>query len=128
MSMKRFYNDPQFQINQGNQIKCPAGSASAVISKFTAFAKTRILSVRGGIMVAGTNTAAGYQLLNGTTVVGTIACGTSTAGAKVAGTITAANAVLEEGDTLDFKTLANSATLAAEFVVEFRTDPDADLE
>lgn len=125
---KRFYNDPQFQVNQGNQADCPATTASTVAAKFVAFAKTRILSVKGVVKVAGTNTAAGYELLNGTTTVGSIACGTSTAGVKVTGTVVEADAVLEEGDVLDFKTLANSATLAAAFVVEYRIDPDADVE
>ncbi len=125
---KRFYTDPQFRVNQGNQVNGPAVAASTVAAKFTAFAKTRILSVKGAVMVAGTNTAAGYELLNGTTTVGSITCGTNTAGAKVTGSVTAANAVLEEGDVLDFKTLANSATLAAAFVVEYRVEPDADVE
>jgi len=125
---QRFYTDPQFRVNQGAPIKCPAGSASAVVSKFVAFAKTRILAVRGGVMVAGTNTAAGYELLNGTTTVGSLVCGTNTAGSKITGTVTAANAVLAEGDVLDFKTLANSDTLASEWMVEYRIEPDADVE
>ena len=125
---QRFYTDPQFRVNLGAPIKCPAGSASAVISKFVAFAKTRILSGRGCVSVAGTNASAGYELLNGTTTVGSLVCGTNTAGAKITGTITAANAVLNEGDVLDFKTLANSATLASEWMVEYRIEPDADVE
>jgi hypothetical protein len=125
--MKREYTHPDVNIARGENIHLPATAAETVVTKFVAFANMRIKSVRGAVLTAGTNTAAGYDLLNGTTTVGSIVAGTSTAGSALTGSITAANAELAEGDQLDIKTKANSATLASAIVVEYQLLPDADV-
>lgn len=124
---QRFYDHPDIAIARSQSLHLPATAATTVVTKFVAFAKMKIKSVRGGVLVAGTNTAAGYALLNGTTTVGAITAGTSTAGSALTGTITAANATLAEGDQLDIKTLADSATLVSAITIEFQLEPDADV-
>lgn len=117
--MKGSYQDPQYNVNMGAQVNLPAVAAEAVAGKFVAFAASKIKSIRGVVVVAGTNGTAGYSVLNGTTVVGAVVCGTSTAGVKVTGSVTEANATLASGDVLDFKATANGATMAAAVVVEY---------
>ena len=121
------YNDPQYTVNMGENINLPAVAAEAVSGKFVAFAATRIKSIRGVVVVAGTNGTAGYSVLNGSTVVGALVCGSSAAGVKVSGSVTAANAVMAAGDVLDFKTTANGATMAAAVVVEYEIMPMAEV-
>ena len=123
----REYTHPDVNIARDQAIHLPATAASTIVTKFVAFAKMRIKAVRGGVLVAGTNTAAGYELLNGTTTVGSITAGTNTAGSALTGSITAANAVLEEGAQLDIKTLANSATLVSAISIEYQLTGDADV-
>lgn len=124
---QRFYDHPDVQITRAETIHLAATTASTIATKFVAFAKLRIKSIKGGVLAAGTNAAAGYELLNGTTVVATITAGTSTAGSALTGSVTDANAVLAEGTQLDIKTLANSATLASAIVIEYQLESDADV-
>lgn len=124
---QREYTHPDVNIARGQSIDLPATAASTTVTKFVAWAKMTIKSIRGGVLVAGTNTAAGYELLNGTTTVGSVTAGTSTAGSALTGTVTAANATLAEGDQLDIATLADSATLASAISIEYQLEPDADV-
>jgi hypothetical protein len=117
------YDHPAILSRDGEQIVCPAVAASTISAKFIAFAKTRIKSIRGITRIAGTDAAAGYDLYNGTSSLGAFTTGTQTAGSAIAALTQ--NIVLNPGESLDFKTKANSATTANDFVVEFELTADA---
>jgi len=119
------YDNPVYQGRYSTAVGAPATAASTPVSKFVAFAALKVKSIRGNINVAGTNAAAGYDILNGTTSIGELVAGTNTAGSVLAA-ITP-DAVLAENGFLEIKTKANSATLAASLMIEYEITPGAEI-
>jgi hypothetical protein len=119
------YDHPTYEARRVAPIKLPAGSASASISKFVAFTDIKVKSVNLVVQVLGTSDTAGYDLLNGTTSFGAIVTGTSAVGTAL--TAVVSDQTLSSGGYIDFKTKAESATLAAEGYVEYEVIPGANV-
>lgn len=119
------YDHPTYVARRMAAIKLPAGSASASISKFVAFTDIKVKSINLVVQVAGTAAAAGYDVLNGTTSFGAITAGTSAAASVL--TAVVSDQTLSSGSYIDFKTKADSATLAAEGYVEYEIIPGASV-
>lgn len=129
MSKKsKAYDNAVYQSRYSNAINLPAVAASTTVAKFIAFAAMKIKSIRANINVAGTATAAGYDIFNGTSSIGELLCGTSAAAAAPTTiTPTAANGTLAEDGYIEIKTKAASATLAASAMIEYEITPGADI-
>jgi len=122
------YDNPVYRARYSAPINLPAVAASTTNAKFIAFAAMKIKSIRANINIAGTATTAGYDILNGTTSIGELACGTSAAGSVIAAILpTAANGTLAENGFIEIKTKAASATLASSAMVEYELTPGADI-
>jgi hypothetical protein len=106
-------------------VNLPAVAASKMAGKFIAFTAMKVKSIRGAVNIAGTADAAAYDVYNGTTSVGTIVMGTSTAGAAKA--YSTSDITLAAGGFIDFRTIAASATMAASMILEYELVPGADL-
>ena len=117
------YDHPAYLARYSAPVNCQAVAASTSAGKFVAFAAMKAKSIKGIVDIAGTNTAAGYDVYNGTTSIGEFVCSTNAAGSTL--TALTPDATLAAGGYLDFKTKANSATLAASFVVEYELTPGA---
>jgi len=82
MALKdRPYTDPAYQARQ--QVNFPAeagGGATTTYSRWIAMAAGKIRNVALVATVAGTTTAHGFDIMNGTTSLGAITLGTSAAG------------------------------------------------
>lgn len=100
-----------------------AGAASASMTKFLYFAHTRVKKVHAIVNTAGTNTAAGIDIYNGTTSVGEITVGTGAAG------VTASSGLLDATISalgfLEIKGKASSGTLNLSLAIEEEVLPDA---
>lgn len=117
------YDDANTSITREAKASNVAGVASASMLQMHYFQKTRVKQVRGRVVVAGTNAAAGVDIFVGTASVGAITFGTNTAGSI--GTSGALNQDVPADGLLEFKGKANSATLVVSLVVEERVMPEA---
>lgn len=117
------YDHPAYTVRGAVPIQSPAIAASTSSAKFVAFTSMKIKSIQGIVNIAGTATAAGYDILNGTSSVGEFLAGTSAALSAM--TAIASDISLTSGGYLDIKTKAASATLAASFTVEYEIVPGA---
>lgn len=117
------YDDANTGVARESRVNNLAGVASTSLVQLHYFQKTRIKQIRGRVVVAGTNAAAGFDIFNGTTSVGAITFGTSTAGSI--GTSGALNADIVADGLLEIKGKANSATLVASLSIEERVLPEA---
>jgi len=120
------YDHPTYITRQSAQVFCPAVAASTSANKFLAFTAMKIKSINMAVQIAGTSTAAGYDIRNGTTSVGAFTLGT--AAVATFGTEFNTDITLASGGYVNFVTKAESATLAAQAVVEFEIIPGADVE
>lgn len=119
------YDHATYTARQSAPINMPAVAASTAAAKFVAFTDMKIKSIQGAVNIAGTATAAGYDILNGTSSVGEFLAGTSAAGSVL--TAIASDITLASGGFLDVKTKAASATLAASLMVEYEVVPGASV-
>lgn len=110
------YDHPTYTVRHGAPLNLAAVAVSTTAGKFLAFAATRIKSVSAVVNVAGTNTAAGYDIYNGTSSVGSILAGTNAAGSVL--TTFTEDVELDAGEFLDIKTNSTGATLAASVMIE----------
>ena len=119
------YDHPAYVTRHSMHIKLPATAASTSVAKFLAFTTMKIKSVNAIVGIAGTHTAAGWDLANGTTSVAGFTAGTTAA----LGVLTEAsfNATLNSGGYLDIKTKADSATLAGDIMIEYEIVPGANV-
>jgi hypothetical protein len=113
------YDHPEYQVSRTFNYRAPATTASTTVVKFPVFAASRIKSVRGACVVAGTNATAGYDIFNGTTSVGQYVVGTNTAGVIPAAVQIAAATAGTCTDYIEIKTAANSATASYDLVIEY---------
>lgn len=111
------YDHPTYITRHAVPIELPATAASTSVAKFPAFNAMRIKSISAMVKTAGTSTAAGYGIFNGTASVGFISASTNAALAVLSPLVQ--NIVLASGGYLDIKTVAESATMAATACVEF---------
>lgn len=117
------YSEPNSTLRR--EINAPniTGAASASMAKFHMLQKTKLKSVSALVVTAGTHASAGIDIYNGTTSVGAITLGTSTAGSvAVSGAI---NATVADSSFIELKGKANSATLVASFAIEHEVFHDA---
>lgn len=117
------YDHPTYTVRHVAPLALPATAASTSAGKFVALVAMKVKSVNVGVNIAGTNAAAGYDILNGTTSVGAITCGTDAAGTIETAVTT--DITLAAGGYLDIKTKANSATLACSAAIEYEITPGA---
>lgn len=117
------YDHPTYTSRKAAVISLPAVAASVTAGKFVAFTDMKIKSVTIGINIAGTATAAGYDIFNGTSSLSQVLTGTSSAGSIM--TPYATDITLASGGYMDIKTAAASATMAASAMVEYEIVPGA---
>lgn len=117
------YDDPNSSVAREHRVANLLGVASASILQLHYYQKTRIKQIRGRVVTAGTNAAAGIDIFNGTTSVGAITFGTNTAGVVAASG--ALNTDIPADGLLELKGKANSATMVVSLVVEERVLQDA---
>lgn len=117
------YDHPQYQVHVPVALNLSAVAASTEAGKFVAFQACKVKSLRCVIGITGTNDAAGYDIYNGTTSVGSIVVGT--AAVNSAATVTFTEQTLAAGGYIGFKTKANSATTANSVVLEVEPVPGA---
>lgn len=117
------YDEPNVSVAREHKTGNLTGAASASMLQLHYFQKTRVKQIRGRVVTAGTNAAAGIDIFNGTTSVGAITFGTNTAGSV--GTSGALNADIIADGLLEIKGKANSATLVVSLSVEERVLPEA---
>ncbi len=119
------YDHPTYVTRQAAALGLPATAASTAVNKFVAFTDMKIKSIQGAVNIAGTATAAGYDIYNGTSSVGAFTAGTSAAGSVL--TAISSDITLASGGFLDVKTKADSATLAASLLLEYEIIPGASV-
>lgn len=116
------YDDANANVRREVSTGIIAGADGASMAKFLMFQKTRLKAVHAVVTTAGTDTGAGVDIFVGTSSVGAIALGTSTAGVQVS---VALDAAVPAKGVIELKGKADSATLKAAFVLEHEVDPDA---
>lgn len=110
------------QLTRRCKDEIAAAGATTERCKFRNFMAIRLKKVHATVVIAGTSTAHGYNVFHGTTSIGAIALGTSTAG------VTASSALLDENvesmEQVSVKSLAD-AVGSAHIVYEYESQPDA---
>ena len=121
------YDHPAYLARYAASLKCPAVAVATSAGKFVAFAAMKVKAIKGVVDIAGTSASGAlYTVLKNATAIATCTMGTSVAGIAV--TVPIAEQTLAAGDFIDFKTVAaNSATMAASFVLEYELVPGADV-
>ncbi len=114
------YDHPAYITRQFIPVPLVATAASTTVAKFPAFTTMKIKSIGILVTIAGTATAASYDILNGTSSVGNINLSTN---AALYTTQLTTDITLSSGGYLDIKTAAASATMAAIATVEFHLSP-----
>jgi hypothetical protein len=100
-----------------------AGAASATMRKFAFFQKTKLKKVHLLVETAGTNVAAGVDILVGTNSVGAIVIGTDAANTFLSSA--ALDVDVPAGSFVELKGKANSATAVVCAVLEHEVAADA---
>ena len=117
------YDHPAYLARQIAPVKLPATAASTSVLKFVAFTNMRIKRIDAIVDIAGTADAAGYDVLRGTSSLGSLGIGTGAAASLGTGLVT--DIALTSGQYLDIKTKAASATMACSASIEWTLDPGA---
>lgn len=116
------YDDPDYQIRREQFAGEAGGAATTEYTKFRAFQATRLKKVHAAVTVAGTTTAHGFDVYHGTTSIGTIALGTSTAGSQ--GHSALLDRSVNSLEQVSVKSLADAAG-KAHIVFEYEVTADA---
>lgn len=122
---QREYTNPTYHTRHVVPVHVQAVAASTTAFRFLAMAKMKVKSINAIVNVAGTNASAGWDILNGTTSVAAITAGTNTASTVL--TAVSTDITVTAASYLEIKTKANSATLQADFYIEYEILPDAVL-
>lgn len=117
------YDSPNNTVRREAQFSKVTGIASTNIIRMLCFQKTRIKKVHALCMTAGTDAAAGVDILNGTTSVGAITFGTDTAGTTYSSG--ALDSTITALSYLEIKGKAGSATMVHSYAVEYEVLPDS---
>jgi hypothetical protein len=117
------YAHPNCTVRREERVNNLTGIASTSMQKILFYQKVKIKRVKSLVVTAGTNDAAGVDLLNGTTSFGAITHGTDTAGSiNDSGTL---NETIAANGYLDIKGKATSATMVNSYMIEYEVLPDA---
>ena len=119
------YDHPAYTARHVAVVKLPATAASTTVQKFVAFTNIRVKRIDAIVDIAGTADAAGYDVLRGTSSLGSIGVGTGAAASL--GTAMVTDIALTSGQYLDIKTKAASATMACSAAIEWTFDPGANV-
>ncbi len=119
------YDHPAYLARQIVPVALPATAASTSVFKFAAFTSIKVKRIDVIVKTAGTADAAGYDILNGTSSVGSVGVGTGAA--ATFGTALVSDVSLSSGGYLDIKTKAASATMATDAVIEYEIVPGANV-
>lgn len=119
------YDHPAYLARQIAVVPLEAVAASTSVRKFVAFTNIRVKRVDMIVKTAGTADAGGYDLLRGTSSIGSV--GVGTAAAAGLGTAYVGDIALTSGQYLDIKTKAASATMACDAAIEWTFDPGANV-
>lgn len=120
--MSRAYDSPDFTIRREQCMTPAAAGATTESNKFRHFQAIRLKKVHAAVITAGTSTAHGYNVFQGTTSVGAITLGTSAAGAVASSALL--NLDVASMEQLSVKSLADVVGVA-QIVYEFEVRPDA---
>lgn len=103
------YDSPNFTTKREAHINNVTGIATTAINRVLFVQKAKLLGVKSLVVTAGTDTAAGVDILIGTTSVGAITHGTDAAGVvNSSGDI---NSDIAAGSYVEIKGKAGSATM-----------------
>jgi hypothetical protein len=117
------YDNANSTVRREVQVNNLLGIASTMMARILFFQKTRVKKVHALVITAGTNDAAGVDLLNGTASVGAIVFGTATAGTLAnSGTL---DADIAANSYLEIKGKATSATMVDSYSIECQVLPEA---
>lgn len=119
------YDHPTYTARKCAPLAVPAVAASVSAGKFIAFTDMKIKSIQAAVNIAGTATAAGYDIYNGTSSIGAFTAGTNAAGSILTAITT--DITLTSAGFVDVKTKADSATLAASLMFEYEITPGASV-
>lgn len=117
------YDHPNCVVRREVHANNLTGIASTMFQRILFFQKTRIKAVHSLVITAGTNAAAGVDLLNGTTSVGAIVHGTDAAGSI--NTSGAVDSDIAANGYLELKGKATSATMVNSYSIECEVLQDA---
>ena len=109
------YADANYNVKLENHVNNLTGIASTSMVKVQAFQKSKLLGIKSLVVTAGTNASAGVDIYVGTTSVGAITHGTSTAGTVQ--TSGALNVDVPIDTVIELKGKANSATMVNSYVI-----------
>lgn len=115
------YDDPDYQVRFERAINNLTGIASTAMTRSLFFQTARIKKVHALAITAGTHDSAGVDILVGTTSVGAITIGTSTAGTTYSSG--ALDATVPALGYVEIKGKANSATMVDSYVIEYQLLP-----
>lgn len=115
------YDSADFSLREINPNHI-TGAAGASMQKFLMYRSTILKRVVAMVVTAGTNTAAGVDIYNGTTSVGTMTFGTNTAGSIIDSG--ALNVDVAAQSYIELKGVAtHGATLVGAFQIQHQPDP-----
>jgi len=117
------YDHPEALVRFEHKINNLTGSASASMTKVLFFQKSKLKKVHALAITAGTNDAAGVDIYVGTTSVGAIVIGTSTAGTTYSSA--AIDADIPALSFVELKGKATSSTMVDSYVLEYDVYHDA---
>ena len=117
------YDDADFVIRREYQIPNVTGIASTMMRRAYFFQAARLKKVHALTVTAGTNDAAGVDILVGTTSVGSLTFGTETAGSLKHSALL--DSTIPANGFVEIKGLANSATMVHSYALEYEVTPDA---
>jgi hypothetical protein len=109
------YADVNPNTTQEGHVQNLTGIASTAMARMLFFQKSKLLGVKSLVVTAGTNDAAGVDILVGTTSVGAITHGTDTAGEV--NTSGALNVEIPAGSYVELKGKATSATMVNSYTI-----------
>lgn len=117
------YDHPNCTVRREIHVNNVTGIASTMFQRILMHQAFKLKAVHSLVVVAGTNDAAGVDILIGTTSVGALTHGTDTAGSiNTSGTI---NSTGTANDYIELKGKATSATMVNSYSIEYEVLPDA---
>lgn len=116
------YDSPNANVKREIHVNNLTGTATTAMQRIQVFQKCKLLGAKSLVITAGTNAAAGVDILVGTSSVGAITHGTDTAGTvNTSGDI---NSDVAAGSYIEIKGKATSATMVNSYVIVLETYHD----
>jgi hypothetical protein len=117
------YDDADYVIRHETRVNNITGIASTMMARVLFFQTARLKKVHAVAITAGTNAAAGVDILVGTTSVGALTFGTDTAGTTYSSSVL--NTTIPALGIVEIKGKATSATMVHSYCIEYEVTPDA---